>query len=41
MKTGSVDRKAMMPEMKSTVRAYEVLVGSGRICDAGLDLSER
>ena len=31
MKTGSVEKKAMRPEMKSKVNAYDVFVGIGRI----------
>ena len=41
MKIGSVEKNAISPEMKRRVSAYDVLVGSGRICDAGRDFSER
>ena len=41
LNTGSVDKNASRPEMNSMVRAYEVFVGSGRICAAGLERRER
>lgn len=41
MKKGSVERNAISPETNRRVSAYDVFVGSGRICDAGRDFSER
>jgi len=40
-KSGNVDRKATSPEMKSTVKAYEVDCGRARICAAGLERIDR
>lgn len=41
MKIGKVERNAKKPEMKRSVKAYDVLAGSGRICEAGRDFKER
>jgi hypothetical protein len=41
MKIGSVEKNAISPEMKRSVKAYDVLVGNGRICEVGRDFNER
>jgi len=41
LKSGRVERKAIRAERKRTARAYDVLVGSGRIAVAGRERSDR